>query len=478
MAKPVYVRRTAVQFSSSNNYQLKPKNMDHHLAQKYNVAAPRYTSYPTVPYWDNQLFDLAEWKSALRKSFSESNSKDGISLYVHLPFCENLCTYCGCNTRITKNHRVEEPYINAVLNEWKKYRAILGDIPVIKEIHLGGGTPTFFSALNLKKLIEGLLKDAHVHPEAEFSFEAHPANTTADHLQTLYDLGFRRLSLGIQDFDPKVQLIINRHQTYEQVRLVTQLARQMGYTSVNYDLIYGLPLQTLDGLIDTMNHVANLRPDRIAFYSYAHVPWVKPGQRLFTEKDLPDSRSKNNLYEIGRSLLLHYGYKEIGMDHFALPGDALSHAEFAGNLHRNFMGYTHQHTQLLIGLGVSAISDAWYAFAQNVKTVEEYLDLVKHDLPIVKGHILKDDDLALRKHITNIMCNGYTSWNRYLEPCEALLDGLERLKALEEDGLVEINPWNLKVTPLGKRFLRNICMALDARLWAKQPQSQLFSMAI
>jgi oxygen-independent coproporphyrinogen-3 oxidase len=452
--------------------------MHQHLAQKYNVAAPRYTSYPTVPYWDNDLFNLTEWKLTVTQSFFESNKEEGISLYVHLPFCEELCTYCGCNTRITKNHRVEEPYINAVLQEWKNYREVFGNIPIIKEIHLGGGTPTFFSAFNLQRLIEGLLLDVHIHPDAEFSFEAHPGNTTVDHLQTLFDLGFRRLSLGIQDFDPAVQLIINRHQTYEQVRLVTQLARQIGYTSINYDLIYGLPLQTLEGLINTMNLVAGLLPDRIAFYSYAHVPWIKPGQRLFTEKDLPDAKEKNNLYEIGRSLLQHYGYKDIGMDHFALPTDSLSLAETTGDLHRNFMGYTHQHTKLLVGLGVSAISDSWYAFGQNVKTVEEYLNLVKHGLPVIKGHILTADDLVLRKHITNIMCGGYTSWNHIIEPCEALCGGLRRMQTLEEDGLIEIKPGEISVTPLGKRFLRNICMALDAKLWANQPQSQLFSMAI
>ncbi len=452
--------------------------MDQQLAQKYNIAAPRYTSYPTVPYWDNQLFDIDQWKSSLRKSFEESNSEDGISLYIHLPFCESLCTYCGCNTRITKNHSVEEPYIDAVLQEWDKYLAILVDIPIIKEIHLGGGTPTFFSAVNLKKLIEGLLKDAYPHPAAEFSFEAHPANTNADHLQILYELGFRRLSLGIQDFDPTVQHIINRHQTYEQVSQVTQQARQIGYNSINYDLVYGLPLQTMEGLINTMNQVASLLPDRIAFYSYAHVPWIKPGQRLFTERDLPDTEAKNKLYKIGRCLLLNYGYKEVGMDHFALPADTLSHAENSGHLHRNFMGYTHQHTKLLIGLGVSAISDAWYAFGQNVKTVEEYLNLVKQDLPIIKGHILTGEDLMLRKHINNIMCKGYTTWDEPVDHCEALFDGLERLKSLEDDGLVEISSQELRVTPIGKRFLRNICMAFDARLWAKQPQSQLFSMAI
>ena len=416
----------------------------------------------------------------------KANEKCGISLYVHLPFCENLCTYCGCNTRITKNHRVEEPYLLAVLKEWKMYREIMGGKPIIREIHLGGGTPTFFSPENLHRLVYGILEDADIHPKAEFSFEGHPANTTEAHLQTLYDLGFSRLSLGIQDFDPKVQFIIHREQSFEQVKSVTEQARKIGYTSVNYDLIYGLPLQTMEGLINTINLVAQLMPDRIAFYSYAHVPWVKPGQRRFTELDLPGTELKSKLYETGRRMLKIYGYIEIGMDHFALPNDKLCLAEHSGELHRNFMGYTHQHTQLLIGLGVSSISDSWYAFAQNVKVVEEYISLVndnpelghKGTFAVFKGHILTGDDLIIRKHILNIMCKGGTTWGRQLETCPSLFGVLERLKPLDDDGLIELDSLGLKVTPLGKRFLRNICMALDARLWADKPATQLFSMAI
>ena len=449
------------------------------LTEKYNVAVPRYTSYPTMPYWDQNTFDAGLWKQTVKTSFNESNTKDGISLYVHLPFCENLCTYCGCNTRITKNHRVEGPYIQAVLKEWKMYLAIFGKKPVIREIHLGGGTPTFFSADNLKMLISGLLEFATIHPEADFSFEGHPANTTYDHLKTLYNLGFRRVSLGIQDFDPKVQLIINRSQTFEQVQQVTLEARKIGYTSINYDLIYGLPLQTLEGLIDTMNLVSGLKPDRIAFYSYAHVPWIKPGQRKFTELDLPEPHLKSKLHEIGRSLLKGYGYIEIGMDHFAMPGDALLTAAQNGKLHRNFMGYTHQQTQLMIGLGVSSISDSWYGFAQNVKNVEEYLKLISEDkLPVIKGHILTYDDLIMRRHILNIMCKGYTQWDHHHGACPALIDSLDRLMALVDDELIELDDKQLKVTTLGKPFLRNICMALDARLWADKPTTQLFSMAV
>lgn len=453
--------------------------MDKHFTDKYNVAAPRYTSYPTMPYWDTEQFSTDDWKQSVKTSFAETNERDGISLYIHLPYCESLCTYCGCNTRITKNHGVEVPYIQAVLKEWQLYKQIMGDVPVIRELHLGGGTPTFFSAENLQMLIEGLLQWVNIHPKAEFSFEAHPGNTTTEHLQTLFDLGFRRLSLGIQDFDPKVQFIINRQQSLAQVQHVTNEARRIGYTSINYDLIYGLPLQTAAGLIHTMDLVKDLKPDRIAFYSYAHVPWIKPGQRRFTEKDLPDSHTKAALYEIGRSLLKGYGYSEIGMDHFAMAPDALITAVQNKQLHRNFMGYTNQHTQLLIGLGVSSISDSWYAFAQNEKKVEDYLNAIAlGELPVFKGHTLTAEDLIIRRHILNIMCTGQTIWNHHTEPCEALFAGIERLQPLADDGLIALNSWGLTVTPTGTRFLRNICMALDARLWKDKPATQLFSMAI
>lgn len=448
------------------------------LIDKYHVAAPRYTSYPTVPYWDGTAPDISEWKKSIKFSFDQSNDINGISLYVHLPFCESLCTYCGCNTRITKNHQVESPYLEAILKEWKLYRDVLVEKPLIREIHLGGGTPTFFTTKNLSLLINGLMEGSNLHPDAEFSFEAHPNNTTEAHLKTLFNLGFRRLSLGIQDFDPKVQLIINRIQSFEQVEEVTLKARQIGYTSINFDLIYGLPLQTLEGLRETLLQVKKLMPDRIAFYSYAHVPWIKPGQRSFTEKDLPDALEKQKLYELGREMFISLGYEEIGMDHFALKTDSLYKAEFLKKLHRNFMGYTHQYTQLMIGLGVSSISDSWFAFAQNVKKVEEYYELLaKNEIPIFKGHHLTEEDLIIRKHILNLMCQGKTSWDYTFSQNKVLIDGLERLRVLENDGLVKIGENSILVTALGKRFLRNICMTLDARLWADQPETQLFSMA-
>jgi oxygen-independent coproporphyrinogen-3 oxidase len=452
--------------------------MNLELIRKYNVPGPRYTSYPTVPYWD-KFPTIDEWKTEVKECFDETNAKDGISLYIHLPYCESLCTYCGCNTRITVNHAVEKTYIAALLKEWELYLEVFGDKPRVKEIHLGGGTPTFFSPENLKALIEGIISSSVATKDAEFSFEAHPNNTSDAHLQTLHDLGFRRLSLGIQDFDPLVQDIVNRVQTFETVETVVSQARKIGFTSINFDLIYGLPLQKKASVMDTINKVRILNPDRIAFYSYAHVPWVKPGQRKFTEADLPADEIKRELYETGRTMLEKAGYIEIGMDHFALKTDTLYKAAKNGTLHRNFMGYTHSYTKLMIGLGVSSISDSWYAYAQNVKTVEEYHKLVDSGtLPIFRGHILNEEDLILRRHILNIICKFSTSWKNESEVCEAVYESVERVKEMEKDGLVIISPFHLQVTEKGKPFIRNICMAFDARLWKNIPKTQIFSRVI
>lgn len=441
------------------------------LLKKYNVAAPRYTSYPTVPYWENEHFSQDKWFKVLTQSYNEAKD-EGISLYIHLPFCESLCTYCGCNTRITKNHAVESPYIAAVIKEWEMYVQRLGESPKIKELHLGGGTPTFFSPQNLAKLITAIVKEKA--DEIECSFEGHPDNTTIEHLQTLYQLGFKRLSLGIQDFDPKVQRLINRYQSTGQVAELTQQARAIGYYSVNFDLIYGLPGQTLHGLGQTINEVIQMRPDRIAFYSYAHVPWMKPGQRHYTENDIPQGDEKFALYQLGRQMLLAAGYQEIGMDHFALASDSLYQALKTGQLHRNFMGYTHQHTKILIGLGVSSISDCGGAFAQNAKTVEAYKTAINEGLfAIEKGHILHGNDADISQHILNLMCKNATAFNNGIP-----LPVRERLAPLINDQLVQIEGNKVQLSPAGKSFLRNICMALDERLWQKQPETSLFSTAL
>lgn len=450
------------------------------LIQKYNISGPRYTSYPTVPFWDEKGIDYNDWVKTAVKSFNESNTTEGISIYIHLPFCENLCTFCGCHKRITKQHGVEEPYIDTVLKEWDLYCAIFPDTPRIKEIHLGGGTPTFFSPENLQKLINGILAKAEKCEGFAFSFEAHPNNTTEKHLKTLFDLGFTRNSFGVQDYDLKVQQTINRIQPFEKVKEVTELSRKIGYTSISHDLVFGLPHQTKQGIIDTITKTISLKPDRIAFYSYAHVPWVKGvGQRGYDEKDLPSANEKREIYEAGKKLLSDRGYVEVGMDHFALPSDDMFTAMKEKTLHRNFMGYTASKTQLMVGLGMSSISDSWYSFAQNAKTVEEYTELVNSGvLPIFKGHLLTAEDLIIRKHILNIMCNFETSWQDDKLKFPELAACLERLKEMETDGLVQIHANGITLPEAARPFVRNICMAFDLRLLRNAPTTRIFSMTI
>lgn len=450
------------------------------LIQKYNVPGPRYTSYPTVPFWDNSTFSKEIWIESFQKSFKETNQSEGISVYIHLPFCESLCTFCACHKHITKRHEVEDPYLMAVLKEWNLYVNLMDEKPVIKELHLGGGTPTFFSEENLRFLIDGIFKNATKHPNAEFSFEGHPNNTTEAHLQTLFDVGFRRASFGVQDYNEKVQQAIHRIQPFENVEKVTNLARKIGYNSVSHDLIFGLPFQTKENIIDTITKTKLLQPDRISFYSYAHVPWIKGvGQRGFNDEDLPKDEEKRALYEIGKQLFADLGYEEIGMDHFALKTDSLFLATKNQTLHRNFMGYTSNKTQLMIGLGMSAISDSWDAFAQNVKSVKEYQELVsKGEIPVFRGHKLSIEDTIIRRHILNMMCKFETSWEEEALKIENLDFHLSLLKELENDGLVNIHKDSLTIPEHARPFVRNICMAFDKKLLDKNPQERIFSQTI
>ncbi len=433
------------------------------LSTKYNVPVPRYTSYPTVPFWKDGM-DLPRWKQVFARQFRENNRQEGISLYIHLPFCESLCIYCGCNKKITANHSVEDPYIDAVLKEWNEYRTLMEEPPVIREIHLGGGTPTFFSPASLYRLIQGLLKGAFIHPQHAFSLEGHPNNTTKEHLDVLYGLGFRRISYGIQDINPEVQKIIHRIQPFENVKRATEAARKAGFTSVNFDLVYGLPRQDADRLANTIRQSIGLNPDRIAFYSYAHTPWVNCAQRLIDERDLPSAAEKLALHRQGRELLIAGGYTDIGMDHFALPADELYVAWKKGRLHRNFMGYTSRKSALLLGLGVSSISDAGIAFAQNDKTLAGYYQAIASgQMAVKKGYFLTEEDLVFRNHILDITCKGRTSFN------EAWLATLQEytfpvLRQLENDGLVRVDEKEVEVTAAGHPFIRNICKAFDLRL--------------
>lgn len=450
------------------------------LITKYNVAGPRYTSYPTVPYWDNETFSLKRWKESLKKSFLESNDSQGISLYIHLPFCESLCTFCGCNKRITKNHDVEVPYLKSVLKELQLYIEIFEERPVIKELHLGGGTPTFFTPQNLQMLLEGLFRRTKKAPNADLSFEGHPNNTSDEHLRVLASFGFTRVSYGVQDYNETVQKAIHRIQPFENVKKVTEAARNAGFTSVGHDIIFGLPFQKKEHIIHTIERTKELMPDRIAFYSYAHVPWLKGnGQRGFKEEHLPSAEEKRVQYETGKQMLLDAGYVEIGMDHFALPTDSLFKASVSKTIHRNFMGYTDSKTQVMIGLGASAISDSWYSFAQNEKGVEAYQDLVENNIiPVYRGHVLTNEDLMIRKHILNLMCSLETYWSDPKDYFQELPDVLVKLKEIEKDGLIEFQKDGLIVTEKGRPFVRNICMAFDLLLQRKKPETQLFSMTI
>lgn len=450
------------------------------LIQKYNVPGPRYTSYPTVPYWEEEKFNLEKWKHEVQQTFKATNNLEGISLYIHLPFCESLCTFCGCNKRITKRHEVEEPYISALLQEWKMYCNLFANRPIIKEIHLGGGTPTFFSSKNLGSLINGIFEMADLASDYEFSFEGHPNNTTKEHLQTLYNLGFRRVSFGVQDYSVKVQEAIHRVQPFHNVAKVTFWAKEIGYTSIGHDLIFGLPFQKLEDVKDTILKTKSLLPDRISFYSYAHVPWIKGnGQRGFHDEDLPKDDEKRALYEEGKKLLLENGYHEIGMDHFALVSDSMFTSFKNKTLHRNFMGYTASKTDLMIGLGVSSISDSWSSFAQNEKTLEAYYARIESkEIPVFRGHHLSNEDLIIRKHILNLMCHFETSWATDETYFEEINNVLEHLKEMEQDDLIYLNHTSLQVTEKGKAFVRNICMAFDLRLMRKVPDTELFSMTI
>lgn len=441
---------------------------------KYDVPAPRYTSYPTVPYW-SETPTTEQWLEQLRSACAEQET--AWSLYLHLPFCESLCTFCACNTVITRDHRREETYVELLLKEWKLY---LKEIPGLKQLplrqlHLGGGTPTFFSEKNLRRILAPILHDTVTIPdEFEASLEVDPRHTTLEQLVALRSLGFTRISLGVQDFDPEVQRLVNREQPYGIVRSVTTMAREQGFKSVNYDLIYGLPRQTADSFQKTVQQTIELRPDRIALYSFALVPWIKPAQRSYRDEDLPQAGAKRGLYQLAREMFVSAGYLEIGMDHFALPHDGLAKATSNGTLHRNFMGYAEARTSVMLGLGVSAISETPSCFHQNEKAFPVYeRRLLQSAIPTLRGHLLSDEDRRLREQILTFMTRfGVDLQVNQCNEAEIFLS------PMIEDGLVELQNRKLTLTERGKPFLRNACMFFDYRLRRRQPEARTFSQAL
>lgn len=444
------------------------------LLNKYDVPAPRYTSYPTVPYWEAAPSET-QWLERLQHALSAS---DGLAaaMYLHIPFCRALCSFCGCNTRITRSHDFVPLYIQALLGELDVYLARLARSQLeIGELYVGGGTPTFLSTEELEGLLAGLFRHVRLRPDASATIEADPRVTTRAQLQLLARHGIRGLSLGVQDFDPAVQQLVNRVQSEQQVREVTEAARELGFASVGFDLIYGLPQQSAESIRTTMAAVSRLRPDRIALYGYAHVPWIKAGQRRFTEADLPQAADRRALQELARALLTQAGYREIGLSLFALPDDALWQAQRRGTLHRNFMGYAPVATRPLIGLGVSAIGDAADALAQNDKDLQRYQERVmRAELPIQRGHLLDAEDQVLRRHILRLTTHLETRWEAPAERTRWLEQAVRRLAEPEADGLVQLDAAGCRVTERGRPFLGNICMAFDARLARRVPERSLF----
>ncbi len=447
--------------------------MKNNLIYKYDVPVPRYTSYPTVPYWTDSP-SSEEWLLSLNRVF---RTLSPWSLYVHIPFCETLCTFCGCNTAITRNHGREEPYIELLLKEFGNYKEQvtgLGKAP-LEQFHFGGGTPTFLSPENLCGLAKKILSEVNISESFDGSIEVDPRKTESAHLSLLRELGFSRVSLGVQDFDPQVQSLIHRVQSFGITEKITHEARQLGYASVNFDLIYGLPCQTEVSMMETMEKTWQLKPDRIALYSLAVVPWIKPAQRLFKDSDLPKGQDKRRLYEISRDFLLHKGYMEIGMDHFALPGDSLSRSRLKGELHRNFMGYVEKHTPSLLGLGVSAISETSDCFHQNEKALPVYERRVScGEVATLRGHKLTTRDQIRRRQILEFMTCGQTEF----ETREQKKQVSDFLREMIQDELIEINGLKMKLTGKGKPFLRNACMALDERLLGRRPDFEVFSKSI
>lgn len=445
------------------------------LFAKYDVPVPRYTSYPTVPHWSvTPTRDV--WLESLAASLRPTGG--GLALYVHVPFCESLCSFCGCNTVITRDHGREGPYVDLVLAELDLYLRHLPALAEasVRQLHLGGGTPTFLSADHVAALIDGLSSRLRLRADDEFegSIEADPRVTTPDQLSVLRERGFRRLSFGVQDIDPEVQRLVNRRQPEAMTARLCDAARALGYESVNLDLIYGLPSQTPDSMTRLADMVLRLRPDRLAVYSFARVPWIKPAQRKFRDDQVPEGAEKRALYEVIRTRLMDEGYAEIGLDHFALPSDALARAVETGDLYRNFMGYTERRTSMLLGLGVSAISETADCYHQNDKVVTVYERRVREgDLPSFRGHVLTPNDRRRRERILALM----TSFRVLLDPAE-LDDARPILAPLEADGLIELSGTELRVLPAGRPFLRNVASCFDIHYRTTTPSGQVYSRAL
>ncbi len=437
------------------------------LLRRFDVPGPRYTSYPTADRFV-EAFGQEDYVLALQQRRSGTLAKAmPLSLYVHIPFCESLCYYCACNKIITKHHDRAEVYLRYLSREIDLHTAHCGVGQVVSQLHLGGGTPTFLSDSGLRELMAMLKRSFTLAPGGEYSIEVDPRTVNAERLALLAELGFNRLSFGVQDFDAEVQKAVHRIQPAEQVFALVESARSLGFDSVNVDLIYGLPRQTPESFDRTLAQVAQLRPDRIALYAYAHLPERFKPQRRIISAELPTGASKLSMLSRSLDAFMDAGYVYVGMDHFALPTDALAVAKRQGRLHRNFQGYSTQPDCDLIGLGVSAIGRVGATYSQNAKTLPEYYDLLDQGrLPVVRGLALTRDDLVRRAVIMAIMCQGRVQFESIdlawlIDFRRYFAAEVEQLATLQEQGLVVLDDTGIQVTPMGWYFVRAVAMVFD-----------------
>lgn len=436
--------------------------------ERYDVSGPRYTSYPTADRFV-EAFDATAYGKAIEQRNINSWTQP-LSVYVHIPFCASLCFYCACNKIVTKRYEQSAIYLDYLQRELDLHLQALGKQQTVNQLHLGGGTPTFFSDEELSRLMHMLKKAFSFSTEGEYSVEIDPRTVDEVRLQHLRDLGFNRLSFGVQDFDADVQEAVHRIQTYKHVATVMRQAREMGFQSLNADLIYGLPRQTPVTFRQTISQMITLRPDRIALYGYAHLPSRFKPQRRILQEDLPNAVDKIQMLSEAIQQLMQAGYVYIGMDHFALPEDALAIAKQQGRLHRNFQGYSTMADQDILALGVSAIGKMGATYSQNAKTLEEYYDFLdQQQLPIVRGLALSRDDLIRRAVIMAIMCHGELSYESIelsyiINFREYFKSELQAIVEKEKQGLVTIEADGIKVTEMGWFFIRAIALVFDRYL--------------
>ncbi|MBV2164009.1 MAG: oxygen-independent coproporphyrinogen III oxidase [Comamonas sp.] len=448
------------------------------LLRRYDVPGPRYTSYPTADRFV-EAFREKDYIVALKqRKVQSATAVQPLSLYIHIPFCESLCYYCACNKIITKHHDRAAKYLAYLEREVDLHVQHLGRGQVVSQLHLGGGTPTFLSDEELAGLMDMLRQRFEFAADGEYSVEVDPRTVTPERLQVLWDLGLNRLSFGVQDFDPDVQQAVHRIQPAEQVFALVDAARKMGFKSLNVDLIYGLPKQSPQSFTRTLQQVGELLPDRIALYGYAHLPERFKSQRRILRPDLPTAGDKLEMLSAAIDSFIDAGYVYVGMDHFALPDDALAVAKRQGRLHRNFQGYSTQPDCDLIALGVSAIGRIGATYSQNAKTLDEYYDLIDQGLlPIVRGLALSKDDLIRRAVIMSIMCQGELLFesinNAWLIDCKQYFAAeFELLQAQQEEGLVEVLEDCIRVTPKGWFFVRGVALVFDRYLQADRSRER------